>query len=114
MSDAVCKVWGKFCNSCVLRVRMLRRTYPNEKLLLISLAAHSSWLTLQAIVIINNVICFFYNQAFVCVGAKARVELAESSNLEIDPINGGIMVNTELEARKHLYVVCIASSLTSN
>ncbi|XP_073954351.1 apoptosis-inducing factor 1, mitochondrial-like [Choristoneura fumiferana] len=53
---------------------------------------------------LNNGNSYVTDYAFVCVGTKARVEIAEASNLEHDPINGGIMVNTELEARKHLYV----------
>ncbi|XP_013382231.1 apoptosis-inducing factor 1, mitochondrial-like [Lingula anatina] len=40
----------------------------------------------------------------VAVGIQPNVELAESAELEVDPIRGGFMVNTEMEARSNLYV----------
>lgn len=46
-------------------------------------------------------------QVLVAVGAEPRMELAEPSFLEQDPVNGGFLVNTELEARTHLYVVSV-------
>ncbi|CAH2055603.1 unnamed protein product, partial [Iphiclides podalirius] len=51
--------------------------------------------------------------AFVAVGAEPRVELAKPSFLEVDEVNGGFLVNTELEARTHLYVAGDAASLYS-
>ncbi|CAK1588880.1 unnamed protein product [Parnassius mnemosyne] len=51
--------------------------------------------------------------AFVAVGAEPRVELAEPSELELDDVNGGFLVNTELEARTHLYVAGDAASFYS-
>ena len=42
---------------------------------------------------------------FVAIGTEPRVEMAEESFLELDPVNGGYLVNSELEARTHLYVV---------
>ncbi|XP_059171866.1 apoptosis-inducing factor 1, mitochondrial-like isoform X2 [Physella acuta] len=38
------------------------------------------------------------------VGLEPNVDLAKSSNLEIDPVNGGFLVNAELEARRDLWV----------
>ncbi|GFS20393.1 mitochondrial apoptosis-inducing factor 1 [Elysia marginata] len=38
------------------------------------------------------------------VGLEPNVELAKSSNLEIDDSNGGFLVNAELEARRDLWV----------
>ncbi|XP_037871110.1 apoptosis-inducing factor isoform X1 [Bombyx mori] len=49
----------------------------------------------------------------VAVGAEPRMELAEPSFLEQDPVNGGFLVNTELEARTHLYVAGDAASVYS-
>ncbi|XP_047027846.1 apoptosis-inducing factor 1, mitochondrial-like isoform X1 [Helicoverpa zea] len=51
--------------------------------------------------------------AFVAVGAEPRVDLAEGSYLERDEINGGYLVNTELEARTHLYIAGDAASYYS-
>ncbi|XP_047538897.1 apoptosis-inducing factor 1, mitochondrial-like [Vanessa atalanta] len=50
---------------------------------------------------------------FVAIGTEPRVELAEPSFLEVDPVNGGFLVNTELEARTHLYVAGDAASFYS-
>ncbi|XP_072945364.1 apoptosis-inducing factor 1, mitochondrial-like [Epargyreus clarus] len=50
---------------------------------------------------------------FVAVGNEPRMELAEPSFLEQDPVNGGFKVNTELEARTHLYVAGDAASFYS-
>ncbi|XP_063832154.1 uncharacterized protein LOC135081364 [Ostrinia nubilalis] len=50
---------------------------------------------------------------FVAVGADPRVEMAQPSFLETDDINNGFLVNTELEARTHLYVAGDAASFYS-
>jgi apoptosis-inducing factor 1 len=41
----------------------------------------------------------------VAAGSEANIELAKTSNLEIDYNLGGYVVNAELEARSNLYVV---------
>lgn len=41
----------------------------------------------------------------VAVGVDPNTDLAEKSGLEIDPENGGFLVNAELEARSHLFAV---------
>lgn len=41
----------------------------------------------------------------VAVGSEPNVELAQESGLEVDTIHGGYLVNAELAARNHLYVV---------
>lgn len=46
----------------------------------------------------------------MAIGAEPREELAEPSFLELDTVNGGFLVNTELEARTHLYVVRVNSN----
>lgn len=40
----------------------------------------------------------------VSVGVEANTELAEQSDLEVDPELGGYLVNTELQARTDLYI----------
>lgn len=50
-------------------------------------------------------LCF--NQVIVAVGAEPRTDIALPSYLETDSVNGGYLVNSELEARKDLYVVSI-------
>ncbi|KAJ2945272.1 hypothetical protein O0L34_g9350 [Tuta absoluta] len=47
----------------------------------------------------------------VAIGAEPREDIGRQSNLEMDDINGGYLVNTELQARKHLYVAGDAASL---
>jgi programmed cell death 8 (apoptosis-inducing factor) len=46
----------------------------------------------------------------VAVGVEPDLNLARSSNLEIDPVHGGFKVNAELEARTNLYVAGDAAS----
>ncbi|RZB38707.1 apoptosis-inducing factor 1, mitochondrial [Asbolus verrucosus] len=43
------------------------------------------------------------DHAVIAVGVEPNTELAEKSNLEVDPELGGFLVNTELMARSHLY-----------
>lgn len=43
----------------------------------------------------------------VAVGSEPNVNLAKESGLEVDEKYGGYLVNAELEARRHLYVVSI-------
>ncbi|XP_026751641.2 apoptosis-inducing factor 1, mitochondrial [Galleria mellonella] len=49
----------------------------------------------------------------VAIGTEPRMEMAEPSFLEQDFKNGGFKVNTELEARTHLYVAGDAASFYS-
>jgi len=46
----------------------------------------------------------------VAVGVEPDLQLAHSSNLEIDPVHGGFKVNSELEARQNLFVAGDAAS----
>ena len=39
------------------------------------------------------------------VGLEANTDMARPSGLEVDPVNGGFLVNAELMARQDLYVV---------
>lgn len=43
--------------------------------------------------------------AIVSIGAEPNTDFAEKSDLEVDPDFGGYLVNTELQARSHLYIV---------
>lgn len=52
----------------------------------------------------ESLIC---DHVVVAVGSEPNVSLAEQSGLEVDKIHGGFLVNSELEARKHLYVVSV-------
>lgn len=45
------------------------------------------------------------DHVIVAVGAEPNTEFAENSGLEVDPDLGGYVVNTELQARSHLYIV---------
>lgn len=47
------------------------------------------------------------DHVIVAVGSKPDVSLAEDSGLEVDGQHGGYVVNAELEARRHLYVVSV-------
>eukprot|EP01089_Gocevia_fonbrunei_P004749 TRINITY_DN14802_c0_g1_i1.p1 TRINITY_DN14802_c0_g1~~TRINITY_DN14802_c0_g1_i1.p1 ORF type:complete len:491 (+),score=121.67 TRINITY_DN14802_c0_g1_i1:244-1716(+) len=46
----------------------------------------------------------------VCVGMRPNTELAQKAGLEIDSVNGGVVVNSELEARRDFYVAGDVSS----
>lgn len=48
------------------------------------------------------------DHVIVAVGSRPDVRLAEESGLEVDNKHGGYLVNAELEARRHLFVVCTA------
>jgi hypothetical protein len=39
---------------------------------------------------------------------QPNVGVARRAQLEIDSVDGGIMVNSELQARSHIYAVCAA------
>ncbi len=41
----------------------------------------------------------------VCIGLEPNIDLAKAAKLELDPNNGGIVVNPELEARHDLFAV---------
>lgn len=53
----------------------------------------------------SDVLC---DHVVVAVGSEPNVSLAKYSGLEVDDKHGGYLVNAELEARRHLYVVSIA------
>lgn len=55
----------------------------------------------------QSIIC---DHVVVAVGSKPNVSLAEESGLEIDKNHGGLVVNAELAARNHLYVVSVKLS----
>ncbi|KAI4464107.1 apoptosis-inducing factor 1 [Holotrichia oblita] len=44
------------------------------------------------------------DQVIVAVGVKPNTQMAEKSDLEVDPDLDGFLVNTELQARSHLYI----------
>ena len=46
----------------------------------------------------------------VAAGISPNVELAKKSDLEIDPVHGGILVNAELEARTNVFAAGDVSS----
>lgn len=56
-------------------------------------------------------LCFFFffqvdvDCVVAAIGLEPNVELARASNLELDPVNGGFLVNAELEARRDIWVV---------
>lgn len=51
------------------------------------------------------------DHVIVAVGSKPDVSLAKNAGLEVDSKYGGYVVNAELEARRHLYVVSNNESL---
>lgn len=82
------------------RVRELGvNVIPNTEVESVDLVKNRVKLTLQNG---QTIIC---DHVVVAVGSKANVNLAQESNLEIDEVHGGFLVNSELEARNHLYVV---------
>lgn len=54
------------------------------------------------------------DHVIVAVGSNPDVSLAKDSGLEVDSKHGGYVVNAELEARRHLYVVSIVQRLTDH
>lgn len=57
----------------------------------------------------KDVIC---EHVVVAIGSEPNVTLAKDSGLEVDTKYGGYLVNAELEARRHLYVVSVVSLLS--
>lgn len=47
------------------------------------------------------------DQVVVAVGAVPNTEMAEESELEVDPELGGFLVNAEMQARSHLFAVSL-------
>lgn len=54
---------------------------------------------------LNNGKAVVIDHIIVAIGSKPNVKLARDSGLEVDSRYGGYVVNAELEARRHLYVV---------
>ncbi len=50
------------------------------------------------------------DHVIVAAGIEPECELASSANLELDPVNGGFVVNSELEARRNIWVAGDAAS----
>lgn len=55
--------------------------------------------------VLNSGRTLIVDQAVVAVGVEPNTEMAQKSNLEVDPELGGFLVNTELMARSNLYIV---------
>ena len=49
------------------------------------------------------------DNVIVAIGVEPNTQLAEKSDLEIDPDLGGFLVNTELQARSNVYIVSKSS-----
>lgn len=47
----------------------------------------------------------YVDHVVVAVGSRPNIDIAKDSDLEVDINLGGFVVNAELEARRHLYVV---------
>lgn len=54
---------------------------------------------------LSNDASLLVDHVIVAVGSRPDVKLAEESGLEVDSRHGGYLVNAELEARRHLFVV---------
>ncbi|KAJ8922850.1 hypothetical protein NQ315_007885, partial [Exocentrus adspersus] len=54
---------------------------------------------------LNNGKKVYVDNVVVTVGVEPNTDIAEKSDLEVDPDLGGFLVNTELQARTDLYVV---------
>lgn len=52
----------------------------------------------------QSIVC---DHVVVAVGSEPDTTLGKTSGLEIETINGGYLVNAELAARNHLYVVSV-------
>ncbi|CAF4676162.1 unnamed protein product, partial [Rotaria magnacalcarata] len=50
------------------------------------------------------------DHVIVAVGIEPNTDLAESAGLEIDPDQGGFLVNAELQARHNIWVAGDAAS----
>lgn len=82
------------------RVRELGiNVIPNTEVESVGLVNNQVKLTLQSG---QTIIC---DHVVVAVGSEPNVNLAHASGLEVDEIRGGFLVNSELEARNHLFVV---------
>lgn len=54
---------------------------------------------------LNNGKTLKVDNIVVAVGVEPNTDIAEKSDLEVDPELGGFLVNTELQARTDLYIV---------
>ncbi len=61
------------------------------------------WVSHFNIITFETINCF--NYLVVCIGLEPNIDLAKTAKLEVDPVNGGIVVNPELEARHDLFAV---------
>lgn len=64
----------------------------------------------NVVITLSNGEEFAVNHVVVAIGVSPSVELGKLGLLEIDPVNGGIVVNNEFEARRDVFVVGDAAS----
>lgn len=62
---------------------------------------------------LNNGKKLYADNVIVTVGVEPNTDIAEKSDLEVDPELGGFLVNTELQARTDLYIVIFLNLGTS-
>lgn len=55
---------------------------------------------------LENGMTILCDHVVLAVGSEPNISLAKESGLEVDTVHGGYLVNAELAARNHLYVVC--------
>lgn len=80
------------------------KVIPNSEVVSVDMGKKS---TLQ--ITLSNGVCLEADYIVCAIGLEPDVELAKSSNLEVDEHTGGYLVNSELEARSNVWVAGDAS-----
>ncbi|CAL8102466.1 unnamed protein product [Calicophoron daubneyi] len=83
---------------------MKKREPPNEPehRIRLRIRRNDSWSDKTEELVVDHVVC--------AIGIEANTDLAENADLEVDPNNGGFLVNAEMEARAGVYAAGDAAS----
>ncbi|VDN97257.1 unnamed protein product [Rodentolepis nana] len=84
-------------NQSVVRASLIDPSNPNESKIRLSISKReeNGTITHDHELIVDHVVC--------ALGNTPRVDLAASAGLEVDPRNGGFLVNSEMESRQDIY-----------
>nr|CUU98993.1 hypothetical transcript [Hymenolepis microstoma] len=84
-------------NQSVVRASLLDPSNPDESKIRLSISKRdeNGMVTHDHELIVDHVVC--------ALGNIPRVDLAFSAGLEVDPRNGGFLVNSEMESRQDIY-----------
>ncbi|VDM17394.1 unnamed protein product [Hydatigera taeniaeformis] len=91
-------------STTVVRASLVDPTNPTESQIRLTIQKREEGgiIKEEEDLIVDHVVC--------AVGNEPRTELGSKAGLEVDPVNGGLLVNSELESRDNIFVAGSAAS----